>query len=66
MAPILTSAEAQNIDNKFDDGMPGTGKIRAWRTSILPNCTTNDTSQTAQAYSANSGYQCSLVFLLGF
>jgi prepilin-type N-terminal cleavage/methylation domain-containing protein len=66
--PILTPIEASNLDSKLDDGMPGTGKVRAWRTNVLGlgNCTTADSSQTAQTYTANSGQQCALVFLLGF
>jgi prepilin-type N-terminal cleavage/methylation domain-containing protein len=64
---VLTGAEALNIDNKFDDGLPGTGKIRAWRTGVLPNCTTNDWSQTAETYNNVAGPNvCALVFLLGF
>lgn len=67
---ILRPDEAESIDQKLDDGMPGTGKVRAWRTGVLPNCT-NETApyntQTTAIY--NTGYTsqaCSLVFLLGF
>lgn len=66
-APVLSSSEAFAIDQKIDDGMPGTGIVRAWRTLQLPTCTTNDTTQTAQSYvtTTNGTYTCSLIFLLG-
>ncbi|MDE3016874.1 MAG: type II secretion system protein [Pseudomonadota bacterium] len=64
---ILRPDEALSIDQKIDDGMPGTGSIRAWRTSVLPKCTATDTSQTAQIYNiGDSNPDCALVFLLGF
>jgi len=66
IGPVLTASEALNIDNKLDDGWPGTGKIRAWRASVLSHCT-SDTTQTGSTYNtAANGNACSLVFLLGF
>ena len=66
-APVLKPEDAYALDLKIDDGMPGTGKVRAWRTGTLTSCTTGDTSQSAQTYSSNNTIQaCSLVFLLGF
>lgn len=65
----LSPPEAMNIENKLDDGMPGTGKVRAWRSSVLANCTAplTDTSQTAQFYNvAVDEHYCSLVFLLRY
>jgi prepilin-type N-terminal cleavage/methylation domain-containing protein len=64
----LTAQEALAIDTKVDDGKPGKGIIRAWRTTVLPNCTVTDTSADAQAYSnaTTGGEVCSLVFVLGF
>lgn len=64
---VLKPIQALEIDSKVDDGKPGQGKIRAWRTSILPDCTTNDTTQSNQAYNvAVVTKECSLIFLLGF
>jgi prepilin-type N-terminal cleavage/methylation domain-containing protein len=77
---VLLPSEAESIDQKIDDGLPGTGKVRAWRTSVpqtsnpFSSCTINDTSQTAQAYNndvaaginAYNKQVCALVFLLGF
>lgn len=67
-SPTLSASEALSFDQKIDDGKPGTGKIRAWRTNVLPDCTTDDTTQDAQTYSSeNSASQvCSLVMILGF
>jgi prepilin-type N-terminal cleavage/methylation domain-containing protein len=64
--PILSPDEALAIDLKIDDGKPGRGLVRAWRTSVLSGCTVSDTTQDAQAYSTvNSARSCSLVFLMG-
>lgn len=66
MTGALTPDEALALDLKVDDGKPGRGIIRAWRTAVLPNCTVNDTTQDAQAYSTtNTSRSCALVFLLG-
>lgn len=65
--PVLVPDEALSIDSKIDDGKPGTGKVRTWRTAVMPNCTTNDTSQDAQTYNnAADARNCSLIFLLGY
>jgi len=67
--PSLSTSEASAVDAKMDDGLPGTGKIRAWRTSRLPGCTVNDnTSQSTPTYATggSSALTCSLVFIPGF
>ena len=67
IGPVLSPTEAIAMDTKVDDGKPGRGMIRAWRTSVLPNCTSSDTTQDAQAYNTTTTAQvCSLVFLLSF
>jgi len=69
---VLTAAEASIIDQKIDDGYPGSGNVRAWRTSVLPNCiggTVADGAGTQYTATYNTLYStnaCSLVFLLGF
>src|SRR5256885_1408592 len=63
ITPVLAPAEAQDIDNKIDDGKPGTGKVRAWRTSVLAHCTASDTTHAAATYSITYPTQaCALVF----
>jgi len=71
--PNLTAAEAFEIDSKIDDGKPGRGIMRARRTAVEPNCTTNDTAQDAATYNMASsgtrwsgGFACSPIFILGF
>lgn len=67
--PVMTTGEARALDEKIDDGKPGTGIVQTWRG--YPNCVDNDTSATAQTYkvhsgsSANTNY-CMLVFIPGF
>ncbi len=65
----LTVSDALSVDQKIDDGLPGTGTVRSTkRSSLQPNCTTNDSAQTAATYfSANTATNaCSLSFILGF
>lgn len=67
ISPFLTPSEARAVDAKVDDGRPGRGFIRAWRTSVLPNCTITDTTQDNQAYATSGNTNaCSLVFVTGY
>ncbi|MDX1974404.1 MAG: prepilin-type N-terminal cleavage/methylation domain-containing protein [Rickettsiales bacterium] len=64
-APILTPADAREIDNKVDDGLPGGGTIRAFRSSVLTNCTTSDTSAANARYNvSNQNVLCTLMFMI--
>lgn len=64
--PIITATDALELDAKIDDGKPGTGNVRAWRTTTLPTCTMTDTSQTNQAYNiTNDNITCALIFITG-
>ncbi len=64
---LITPSDALDIEKKIDDGKPGTGTVRTWRTGYLANCTENDSSKTAQTYKTSStGKDCSLLFILGF
>jgi prepilin-type N-terminal cleavage/methylation domain-containing protein len=70
--PVLTSSEALELENKADDGKPGRGKIRSWRTGTssqggqTPDCTTTDTSQDNATYNTSiSTPACALLFILG-
>lgn len=69
---ILTPAEAYSIDQKMDDGIPGTGSIRTlYGATYAPNCSTSgsvNTSPAASAYNitAYSGIACQLIFISGW
>jgi prepilin-type N-terminal cleavage/methylation domain-containing protein len=63
---ILTPEEAMSLDIKIDDGKPGRGVVRAWRSTMQPDCTTTDTSQDNAVYNGDfAGRACSLIFILG-
>lgn len=67
ITPFLTGSEALALDAKVDDGKPGRGYVRAWRTSVLASCTNNDVSQDAQAYvTTGTARTCSMVFLMPY
>jgi prepilin-type N-terminal cleavage/methylation domain-containing protein len=61
---ILTPEEASSIDQKFDDGKPGTGSVRTFNTQWM-RCVTSDDPTTSQ-YATASLYQddtvCALLF----
>jgi len=71
LGPALTVAEAMNLDQKIDDGIPGTGKVKTpagggsggpW----APNCATTNVATTAVYNTSQSGIACSLIFEIGF
>ncbi len=71
--PILTNSQAYEIDLKIDDGLPGLGKVRAWRSALTGNtdCTIQIptgslTAATEQYRYKNKGQACSLFFITGF
>ncbi len=65
--PAMSPEEALSFDTKIDDGYPGLGSVRAWRSSMMPNCTTNDNSQQGAAYDGTyKDRACALVFILGY
>jgi len=65
--PSLTASEAFSIDQKMDDGYPGTGNILSYTPGLLatPNCATSATPPAAYKVST-SGNVCSLIFITGF
>jgi len=66
-APALTPSEALDLDMKLDDGTPGSGKIRSWRTNKNANCTENDSSQTNATYKTSyTSPACAPFFITGF
>lgn len=67
--PVLTADQAASIDSKIDDGVPGTGKVRAFisTSSYTPNCTTTAVVATSVYNVSNtSGKLCSLIFTTGY
>ncbi len=52
LMPVMTGAEAMNLDKKADNGLPGTGSIRGPRTATAggntPSCQTSAVPDTAQ------------------
>jgi prepilin-type N-terminal cleavage/methylation domain-containing protein len=65
--PVLTAAEAMEIDKKMDDGMPGTGNVLSYTSALAatPNCASG-TATTSTYKTTVSGNQCSLIFITGF
>lgn len=61
--PILTPAEAHNIDRKIDDGKPATGSI--WAVNWFPSCTdsVNTTLDTGDYKVSVSTPACALAFI---
>lgn len=61
-APIITNAEAYNIDQKLDDGMPGRGKVMPRPIGPCTNAADED-DLDAQYNLQENGIECSLTFL---
>lgn len=65
-SPAMSPSDALSLDAKLDDGKPGTGKIRAWRTAVHTNCTT-ETTQTGSTYKTSyNRLACAPFFIMGF
>ena len=64
----LTTREALGLDQKTDDGLPGTGTVLALPqgSPFTPHCATTDIVTTARYDLTRSGLQCSLMFDAGF
>jgi len=61
---ILTSEQAEAIDSKIDDALPGTGKIRPFKNGGTINATC---ASSATAYNLTASSRlCSLIFIYGF
>ena len=65
-AAILTPESAWAIDDKNDDAMPGTGKIRTYNNTSQPDCVTSNTTATSDYDTTETGTECNLVFITGF
>jgi prepilin-type N-terminal cleavage/methylation domain-containing protein len=66
--PSLIPEQAQEIDNKMDDGKPGVGIIRSHVSSSArnPNCATTAVASTAAYNVSSESNLCSLIYLTGF
>jgi len=65
-SPLLTGAEAQALDAKADDGLPGTGNIKSMSSTAKYNCATTADPTTAVYITSVSGVKCFLIFITGF
>lgn len=65
-APIISAADAQLIDAKTDDGLPGTGNIVTFNKTTHANCASNDNPLTAVYLMSNAKNEdCVLIFKTG-
>lgn len=62
----IVAEEAWNIDQKLDDGMPGSGNIRTYDNTALSSCADSDTAATAEYDLTQTTKGCSLIFITGF
>lgn len=53
--PGLLVKEAQNVDNKIDDGLPRTGNIRAWLNYWYPDSLPGPSASTVASFCVNGG-----------
>lgn len=63
----LSALDAADIDNKIDDGLPGTGSLRAPTPhfSLTPNCASSADPAAAHYKTAHEGLSCILIFVIG-
>jgi len=59
---LLTPIETLAIDNKLDDGLPGSGNIQTFKTTLNPNCTTSATAYNT-GYTSNA---CAVMYITNF
>ena len=62
----LTPDEAEQIDEKTDDGLPGSGNTRSYTTVGRPDCATSDDPATARYKVDTPYFKCNLLFIMGF
>jgi prepilin-type N-terminal cleavage/methylation domain-containing protein len=68
MSPLLSPAEMQSLDSKFDDGLPASGSIGSFKPGTIywGNCLTSSTASTATYNTSLTGPQCIAVFFPDF
>lgn len=62
----LLAEDALSIDDKVDDGLPGSGTIRSYTNTARTNCASSDTAASATYLGTNANMGCNLVFVTGF
>lgn len=62
---IVTAEEAQSIDTKTDDGMPGLGKVQAPKRAVM-TCATTDVAETTRYDFTSTDLRCAPKFIMGF
>lgn len=65
LGKILKPKEMWGIDQKFDDGKPGTGTILSLMPSVN-SCASTNVATTALYNLSNDNYECAIVFRLPF
>lgn len=60
-APVILASDAQVIDEKIDDGLPGTGKVQA-SDKANTNCATSNTPPSAYAITITNTRGCAINF----
>lgn len=63
---VLTPAEAYQLDEKFDDGLPFSGKVVPFRNTVTADCLSPDDPATGRYNISDSRSLCALHFMLGF
>jgi len=65
---LLTPSDALEIDDKIDDGVPGTGVVmgRPSTSTLNPGCTTTANATTSQYNVSNTVAACGLIVGTGF
>ena len=69
LQPLLTGPEAQSLDNKIDDGLPGTGLLTSYTSAASyssPATCSSSTSATTALYSNGSTPACMLLLQVSF
>lgn len=64
-AHAFTPADAQSIDSKLDDGLPGSGNAIIYSTDADPTpCSTNNDTTTGRYNLTNKDYVCAMIFTM--
>lgn len=64
--PVLTPVQMYGVDKKFDDGVPGTGKIFTYRQTTRPQCASSDSASTAEYLLQGEAAGCTFVIQFGY
>lgn len=62
----LTPEDALGIDQKIDDGLPGSGTVRTYTNTARTSCADSDTATSAVYLATTAAVGCNLVFVTGF